>query len=173
MNPQPTPPAVRPGLALVAAVARNGVIGRGGDLVWREPSDQRHFRETTMGHAVLMGRKTWESLPARFRPLPGRRNLVLTRAPGYVAEGAEVFGGLAEALARVDAGTPVFVIGGGEIYAEALPSAGRLVLTEIDADLEGDVHFPAFDRGAWREVSRQAHTAADGTRFAFVTLLRR
>lgn len=173
MNPTPRSPAVRPGLALVAAVARNGVIGRGGDLVWRDAADQRHFRETTTGHAVVMGRRTWESLPTRFRPLPGRRNLVLTRAPGYRADGAEVCASLADALARIDPAAPVFVIGGGEIYAEALPLAERLVLTEIDAELEGDVSFPHWDRGAWHELSRQAHAAADGTRFAFVTLQRR
>lgn len=155
-------------LALIAAVARNGAIGRGNALLWTEPADQRHFRQATMGCPVLMGRRTWESLPARFRPLPGRRNIVVTRQPGYEAPGAQTAGSLQAALALVAAEPRVFVIGGGQLYAEALPLADELVLTEVDADLDGDTFFPAWDRSRFAEVSRQPEQAADGTGFAFV-----
>jgi dihydrofolate reductase len=165
----PAPPQI----ALIAAVPRSGAIGRDNQLLWTEPVDQRHFRQVTMGCPVIMGRRTWESLPARFRPLPGRRNLVISRQPDYAAAGAETAGSLDEALARL-AGTPrVFVIGGGQLYAEALPRADELVLTEIDADLAGDTFFPAWDRAAFAETSRVPQQAADGTRFAFVTYRRR
>jgi len=160
-------------LALIAAVARNGAIGRGNELLWKEPLDQRHFAATTRGHAVIMGRRTWESLPPRFRPLPGRRNLVVTRDAGYAAAGAETAASLEAALQRVAGDTRVFVIGGAQLYAQALAQADELVLTEIDADLQGDAHFPAWDRQAFVEASREAHVGADGTRFAFATYRRR
>lgn len=172
------PPAL-PRLALIAAVARNRAIGRGNALLWTEPADQRHFRQATMGCPVVMGRRTWESLPARFRPLPGRRNVVVTRHAAYAAPGAETAPDLDAALALAgqpaagDAPARVFVIGGGELYALALPRADELWLTEIDADLDGDTFFPPFDRAAFDEVSRQPQQAADGTRFAFVTYRRR
>jgi dihydrofolate reductase len=163
-------------LALIAAVARNGVIGRDNGLVWHEPLDQKHFRTLTLGCPVVMGRKTWESLPARFRPLPGRRNLVVTRRAAYAAPGAETAASLPQALALLaptEADAPqVFVIGGAELYALALPLADRLELTEIDADLAGDTHFPRFERQDFTETRREPHTAADGTRFAFVTYQR-
>jgi dihydrofolate reductase len=160
-------------LALIAAVARNGAIGRGNELLWKEPADQRHFAATTRGHAVIMGRKTWESLPPRFRPLPGRRNLVVTRSAGFEAAGAETIDSLDAALQRVASEARVFVIGGAQLYAQALPRADELVLTEIDADLDGDVHFPAWDRQAFVETSREDHVGADGTRFAFVSYRRK
>lgn len=168
-------------LALIAAVARHGVIGRDNGLVWHEPLDQQHFRALTLGCPVVMGRKTWESLPARFRPLPGRRNVVVTRQAGYAAPGAETAGSLPLALALLapaetdtDAeAQQVFVIGGAELYALALPLADRLELTEIDADLAGDTHFPHFEPKDFTETRREPHTAADGTRFAFVTYQRR
>jgi dihydrofolate reductase len=163
-------------IALIAAIARNGVIGRDNALVWREPQDQQHFRALTLGCPVVMGRRTWESLPARFRPLPGRRNLVVTRQLGYQAPGAETAPGLAQALALIDHrpadATPVFVIGGAELYAAALPLADRLELTEIDANLDGDTHFPPYNRQAFVETRREPRTAADGTRFDFVTYQR-
>ena len=160
-------------LALIAAVARNGAIGRDNDLLWKEPLDQRHFAATTRGHAVVMGRRTWDSLPPRYRPLPGRRNIVVTRSAGFEALGAETAAGLHEALQRVAGEPRVFVMGGAQLYAQALPLADELVLTEIDADLDGDVHFPAWDRKAFVEASREAHVGADGSRFAFVTYRRR
>ncbi|GAB4037245.1 MAG: dihydrofolate reductase [Rubrivivax sp.] len=161
-------------LALIAAVARDGAIGRGNALLWSDPEDMRHFRAETQGCPVVMGRRTWESLPARFRPLPGRRNVVVTRQAGYAAPGAETAPGLDEALARVAAAPRVFVIGGGQLYAEALPRADELVLTEVDAAFpDADTFFPRIPRGLFDEVSREARRAADGTAFAFVHYRRR
>jgi dihydrofolate reductase len=160
-------------LALIAAVARNGAIGRGNELLFREPADQRHFRDTTLGCPVIMGRKTWDSLPARFRPLPGRRNLVLSRDSAFKAEGAEVVGSLDEALARTADARRVFVIGGAQLYALALPRADELVLTEVDADLDGDVFFPVWDRAQFVETSRRSAVSAEGLRHHFVHYRRR
>ena len=162
-----------PDITLIAAVARNGVIGRGNELVFREPADQKHFRDMTLGHPVLMGRKTWDSLPARFRPLPGRRNLVLSRDAGFAAEGAEVVHTLQQALQLLQ-GTPrLFVIGGAQVYALALPLAHTLELTEVDADLEGDSHFPPWDRGAFDEAASRPGVSAQGIAYRFVTYRRR
>ncbi len=165
--------APAPELVLIAAVARNGTIGRGNELVFRDPADQRHFREATMGHAVVMGRGTWDSLPSRFRPLPGRRNIVLSRQPGFVAAGAEVAASLDEALLRLAGLAQVFVIGGAQVYAQALPRADTLLLTEVDADLPGDTHFPAWDRAQFDELSRLPQQGAPGPRFDFVRYARR
>jgi dihydrofolate reductase len=160
-------------ISLVAAVARNGVIGRDGAVPWRLPEDMRRFRALTMGHPVVMGRRTWESLPERFRPLPGRDNIVVTRNPDWVAEGADPAGSVEDALRLLELEPKVFVIGGGEIYAAALPLADELVLTEIDAEIEGDTTFPEWDRADFEEVSRERHLSEDGTPFAFVTYARR
>jgi dihydrofolate reductase len=160
-------------LSLIAAVARNGAIGRDNELLWKESADQKHFAATTRGHAVIMGRRTWESLPPRFRPLPGRRNIVVTRGAGFDAPGAETAESLDAALQRLADVPRVFVIGGAQLYAQALPRVDEMVLTEIDADLDGDVHFPAWDRQAFVETSREGHVGADGTRFAFVTYRRK
>jgi dihydrofolate reductase len=166
--------ASRPTLVLIAAVDRHGAIGRGGELLWHEREDQAHFRRVTMGCPVIMGRKTWDSLPERFRPLPGRRNLVVTRQPGWHAAGAQRTGSLDDALLAVADAPRAFVIGGGELYALALPKTDELVLTEVDAAFEGaDTFFPAFDRARFVEVSREPRTGADATRFAFVTYRRR
>ncbi|MDH4059759.1 MAG: dihydrofolate reductase, partial [Aquincola sp.] len=133
--------------------------------------DQAHFRRITMGCPVIMGRKTWDSLPARFRPLPGRRNVVVTRSATWHAAGAERAASLDEALALVADAPKAFVIGGGELYTLALPRADELVLTEIDTAFDGaDAHFPAF--AGFTESSREAHVAGDGTRYAFVTYQR-
>jgi dihydrofolate reductase len=154
-----------PRVYLVAAVAANGVIGADGKLPWRIPEDLRHFKALTLGHPVIMGRKTWESLG---RPLAGRENIVVTRTPGYEAPGAHVAASLDGALALC-AGEPVaFVIGGSELYAAALPQADGLVLTEIERDYSGDARFPGWDRSAWRETQRRPQTGADGLRFDFV-----
>jgi len=152
-------------MVLVAAVARNGVIGSGGKLPWRLPEDLRHFKELTLGHPVIMGRKTWESLG---KPLPGRENIVVTRARGYDAPGAHVAASLDAALALCAGESVAFVIGGGELYAAALPIADAMALTEIGRDYAGDASFPQFDRAAWREAQRKPQTTADGTRFDFV-----
>jgi dihydrofolate reductase len=160
-------------ISLLAAVARNGVIGRDGTIPWRIPEDMARFRSLTMGHPVVMGRRTWESLPDRFQPLPGRRNVVLTRNPEWRAEGALRAGSLDEALGLVDDASHVFVIGGAELYAAALPLADELVLTELDADVEGDTFFPAFARSEFEEVAREPHASPGGIAFAFVTYERR
>jgi len=163
----------RPTLALIAALDRQRGIGRGGELLWHEPADQRHFRAVTMGCPVIMGRKTWESLPPRFRPLPGRRNVVITRNAAWRAQGAEAAPSLAAALRLVADADKAFVIGGGELYAGALPLADELVLTEIDTVLEGaDTFFPAIDRTMFVQAQRDEQRAADGTRYAFVTYRR-
>ena len=155
-------------VALVAAVARDGVIGRDGGIPWHIPEDVAHFKALTTGHAVVMGRKTWDSLPERFRPLPGRRNVVVTRDPEWNAAGAERAGSVEEALEALRDVDRVFVIGGAEIYAAALPFADELVLTEVDLDVDGDTFFPEWDRNGFVEVSREERAAEDGTRFAFV-----
>jgi dihydrofolate reductase len=159
---------------LIAAVARNRAIGRAGELVWRHAEDMRHLRDATMGHTVVMGRRTWDSLPPRFRPLPGRRNLVVTRQPLWRADGAEAFASLESALAAACADTErVFVLGGGELYAAALPLADELLLTEIDADLPGDTFFPTWPAAEFAEVERDARSPETGPGFAFVRYRRR
>ena len=160
-------------LTIVAAVARGGVIGRDGALPWHLPEDMAHFRTVTLGHPVVMGRRTWESLPERFQPLPGRRNVVVTRNPDWSAEGAERSGSLEEALALLEGEVRVSVIGGGELFAAALPLADELLLTEIDEEVEGDTFFPAWDRRAFDEVSRDDRVSKDGPRYAFITYARR
>ena len=152
-------------LALIAAVARNGVIGHGGAIPWRIPEDMRHFKRTTTDHAIIMGRKTYDEFK---RPLPNRRNLVVSRQPGLVLEGCEVVSNLDDAIALVSDPEP-FIIGGGEIYRLALPKITRMYLTYIDRDVEGDVRFPDYDRGAFREVERRVGETEGVT---FVTLER-
>lgn len=161
-------------LVLIAAVAADGGIGRGNALLFSDPADQRHFRATTMGAPVVMGRRTWLSLPERFRPLPGRRNLVLSRDPSFRPEGAEVAASLDAALALLAAAPTVYVMGGAEVYAQALPRADELVLTEVPRVFEGtDAWFPAWDRAAFDLVERREAPAADGTPLAFVRYRRR
>jgi dihydrofolate reductase len=153
----------RPEIALIAAVARNGVIGRGNALPWRLKADLAHFRAVTMGHPVLMGRKTWESLA---KPLPGRRNLVLTRQPGYRAQGAEVFASVDDALAALEGSARVFVIGGAEIYRILLQKTDTLFLSEVAADVAGDARFPDFERTRFRETSRTTRMADADNEYA-------
>jgi dihydrofolate reductase len=140
-------------IGLIWAQATGGVIGREGAIPWRLPEDQAHFRACTAGATVVMGRRTWDSLPARFRPLPDRRNVVLSRAPGWSAPGAEAAGALADALALTGE-ADVWVIGGAAVYAEALPLADRVERTEVDLELAGDTFAPLLDDG-WRLVRRE------------------
>ena len=164
---------MKPRLTLVVARARNGVIGRDNALPWHLPEDLRHFKATTLGHAILMGRRTFESIG---RPLPGRRTIVVTRDPTWSHPGCERAGSLEEAIAlasRAPAGAAlatdeVFVVGGAQLYAQALPLADRIIATEIALDVEGDVHFPALDPAFWRETAREEHTSARGLPFAIV-----
>jgi dihydrofolate reductase len=160
-------------ISLVAAVAQGSVIGRDGKIPWRIPEDARRFREVTIGHPVVMGRRTWESLPDRFRPLPGRRNVVVTRNPDWRADGAERAGSLEDALRLLEGAERVSVIGGAQLYGEALPLADELLLTEIDLEVEGDTFFPDWDRLAFDETSREEHVSEHGVRFAFVRYARR
>jgi len=140
-------------LAVVVAVARNGVIGRGGELPWHIPEDLRHFQRVTTGHAIVMGRRTYESIG---RPLPRRRSIVVSRRPGLVIEGCEVAPSVeaAIALARTTDAEPR-VIGGAGVYAAALPLATRIYLTRVERDVDGDVSFPSLDPAQWREVERR------------------
>jgi dihydrofolate reductase len=154
-----------PRIYLVAAVAANGVIGRQGRLPWHLPEDLKHFKRLTLGHPIIMGRRTWESLGGL---LPGREHIVVTRTPGYEAHGAAVASSLDAALALCAGEPVVFVIGGRQLFAEALPLAAGLVMTEIHRDYEGDTRFPAYDRSRWRETQRERHAATDGTKFDFV-----
>jgi dihydrofolate reductase len=154
---------------LIAAVARNGVIGACGALPWRLPDDLKHFRALTLGHAVIMGRKTWTSLTGA---LPQRQNIVVTRDPMYKAAGAQVAATLPAALAAVELPRPAFCIGGGELYAAALPFADLLYLTELERDFAGDAFFPPWPRSEWRVVSRDERCTEDGLAYAFVCYAR-
>ena len=158
-------------LNLIFARSRNGVIGKDNTLPWHLPEDLAHFKQTTFGQPVLMGRKTWESLPPKFRPLPGRTNIVVTRQTNWHAEGAVVAHTIEEAVQHCPPDSQVWVIGGAEVYAQAMPLAARAVMTEIDADFEGDAFAPTFD-SSWKETERTSHTAANGLRYSLVTLTR-
>jgi dihydrofolate reductase len=162
----------KPRLNLIVARARNDVIGRDGTLPWRLPEDLAHFRRTTIGHPIIMGRRTWESLG---RPLPGRRNIVVSRTSGFAPAGAEVATGLDAALALCADAPEVFVIGGAQLYAEALPRAQRIFSTELDADFDGDVKWAEIDPEQWREVARAHRPPTAERNFAidFVTYERR
>jgi dihydrofolate reductase len=149
-------------VAIVVAHSANRVIGRDGGLPWHLPTDLRRFRALTTGHAVVMGRRTFESLPAAFRPLPERRNVVLSSDPAYRADGAEVVADLDAALAA-----PCFVIGGGVTYAQALPRARRVYATEVEAHVDGDTYFPALPESEWRCVERSERIAEHGHAYTF------
>ncbi|MDB5929930.1 MAG: dihydrofolate reductase [Polaromonas sp.] len=166
MNDLPTPR-----IHLIYARAANGVIGKDNAIPWRLSEDMAHFKRLTQGWPVIMGRKTWDSLPPRFRPLPGRTNIVITRQAGWASEGALSAASLQAALALCGPSAQAWVIGGAQIYAEALPLASRIELTEIDQDFEGDAFMPPLD-AEWRETARQAHLSASGLAFSFVTLER-
>ena len=165
-----SPQSPRPVLSLIAVVARNGGIGRDNTLLWHLSDDLRHFKRTTLGCPVIMGRKTWDAIG---RPLPGRRNIVVTRQSGWVATGAEAAGDLTHALSLASDTAKVFVIGGAQLYAAAMPFADELVLTEVDADAPADTFFPHWDRAAFIEQSRESHTDPHGLRYSFVTYQRK
>lgn len=158
-----------PRLALIAALAENGVIGRGNRLPWHLPADLAHFKRLTLDKPILMGRRTWESLPG---PLPRRRHLVLTRDPTYRAEGATLVHSLEEAMAAAGPVPELLIVGGATLYAEALPRADRLYLTLVHAVVEGDTRFPAWDPEDWVETERVEHPAdgRNGFPMTFLTL---
>jgi dihydrofolate reductase len=161
-----------PRVTLIVARARNGVIGRAGTLPWHLPEDLAHFKRTTMGHPIVMGRRTWTSIG---RPLPGRRSIVVSSDPDFRAPGAEVVPSLDAALRAAGDVPEVFVIGGARLYAEAAGRAQRILLTHIDADFEGDTYFPAPDPREWSAVQRERHepTAARPFAIEFITFDRR
>ena len=158
-------------LNLIYARAANGVIGRDNQLPWHLPEDLAHFKRTTLGCPIIMGRKTWDSLPPKFRPLPGRMNIVVSRDPAFAAEGAAVAPSLEAARELCPADSEAWVIGGAQVYAQALPLAHTVVVTEIARDFDGDAFAPTLG-AEWRETAREEHVAASGLPFAFVTYTR-
>ncbi len=160
-----------PRLHLIFARSANGVIGKNNALPWHLPEDMAHFKRTTLGCPVIMGRKTWDSLPPKFRPLPGRLNIVVTRDPTWQADGALRAGSLEAATALCPPDADAWVIGGAQIYAAALHLADTAVITEIAQDFEGDAYAPTFGPD-WRETARETHVATSGLPYAFVTLKR-
>ena len=156
-------------LHLIYARGRNNVIGKNGDLPWHLPEDLAHFKRTTLGQAVVMGRITWESIPEKFRPLPGRINVVVSRQTNYHAAGASVVTSLQAALALFPADEVVWLIGGAQLYAQALPLASQVVVTEIDADFEGDAFAPVLGP-EWHETERSQHTSAQALAYSLVVL---
>lgn len=153
-------------ISFVVAVSRNGVIGREGGLPWHISSDLKRFKEITMGKPVVMGRKTWDSLPKK--PLPGRPNIVITRQEGFSAPGAAVAGSAEEAIALCAAAAEIAVIGGGEIYRMFWPKVDRLYLTAVDMAVDGDTRFPELRAGEWREVAREVHQPGPNDSAGFV-----
>jgi dihydrofolate reductase len=152
-------------LSLIVAYAQNRIIGRDNTLPWKLPSDLAHFKRTTLGHPIIMGRKTWESLG---RPLPGRRNIVISRDANYPAQGAECVTSLAQAITSVQDLDEAFVIGGAQIYQEALPFAQQVIATEVLESVEGDAFFAPLDKGQWIETSRKPQPVENGLRFDIV-----
>jgi len=156
-------------ISLIAAVAQNRVIGKNNDLPWHLPDDMRYFMQTTKGHYVIMGRKNYQSLPPKFRPLPDRTNLVVTKQKNFEAPGCTVIDSIEQGIdiARSNNEQELFIIGGAEIYTLGLPYAHRLYLTEIQGSPEGDVRFPEFNRTEWKEASRKHHPADEKHSYAF------
>ena len=155
-------------LHLIYARAANGAIGKDGVMPWHLPEDLAHFKRTTLGCPVIMGRKTWESLPPRFRPLPGRTNVVVTRQRDWQAAGTQVAHSLEDAIRLCGDVPDAWIIGGADIYAQALPLASTAVVTEIEANFEGDAFAPQFGP-EWKETARERHVSASGLNFSFVT----
>lgn len=160
---------MRPTLTLIVARARNGVIGANNAIPWHLPEDLKHFKATTLGHPIIMGRKTFESIG---RALPGRRNIVVSRNPNAAFPGAQAARSLDDAIAQCADSADAFVIGGAQLYREALPRADRLIVTEVDLEPQGDVHFPPIDPGQWRLTGRSEQVASSGVRFSIVRLRR-
>lgn len=159
-------------ISIVVAIGKNRVIGKGNDLLWRIPEDLKRFKALTSGHPVVMGRKTWESIPEKFRPLPDRTNIVVTRQHGYALPGATVAHSLIEALGVAQGahgGEEIFIIGGGQIYTEALPFTHRLYLTLIDDEKEGDTYFPEYETTFTKKISEESGESG-GLQYRWITL---
>lgn len=162
-----------PALHLIYAQAHNRVIGYQGSMPWHLPEDLAHFKHTTMGHPVIMGRKTWDSLPAAFRPLQGRRNIVVTRQPQWRAQGAETAHSLQKALDICDQHAQVWLIGGAQLYAQAIPIAQQIVVTEIDTEVQGDAFAPELSSIIWQAVETgQWQQSSTGLKYRFITYAR-
>jgi dihydrofolate reductase len=161
-----------PEVVIIAAVAKNRVIGKDNQLIWNIPEDMAHFKALTAGHTVIMGRKTWESLPPRFRPLPGRRNIVISRQAEYPVPGAELADSLDHALTLAASTATVFIIGGEQIYRQAMPLADRLEITEVDLEPEGDAWFPETHAIDWQIVKKNTPSSQSGTGFSFLSYRR-
>ena len=153
---------------MIFARAANGVIGHNNAMPWHLPEDMARFKRLTMGRPVIMGRKTWDSLSPKFRPLPGRTNVVITRQPDWKEAGAKTAASLADALAQCAAAEEVWIMGGAQIYAQATPLADRIEVTEIAQDFEGDAYAPTLGP-EWREAAREDHVSVNGMKFSFVT----
>lgn len=160
-------------ITLVLARADNGVIGNAGGIPWRIPNDMKRFKALTMGKPIVMGRKTWESFPKR--PLPGRTNIVITRDATYRAPGAVVVSSLDDALERASQDVPdaIMIVGGADIYRQALPRTTHIELTEVHGEFQGDTIMPEFSKNDWREIAREDYSTADGLRYSYVTMVRR
>jgi len=161
----------KPVLAMVVAMDKNRLIGADNGLPWRLPDDMQWFVQQTMGKPVIMGRKTYESIPAKFRPLQGRHNIVLTREQSYEAPGATVVHSVEDALLAAGDAEEIIIGGGANLYAQLLPQTSRLYLTLVEAELDGDAYFPEIDWSAWRETFRQHHPADERHHFAFTWLI--
>lgn len=158
-------------IGLIWAQARNRVIGKNGVMPWHLPEDLAHFKRVTLNHPVIMGRKTWDSIPPKFRPLPGRTNIVVTRQADWHEKGAQCSSSLREALQQCENSNQVWVIGGAQIYAQALPLAQRIEVTEIAQNVDGDAYAPVLGP-EWTEAAREDHTSASGVPFSFVRYVR-
>ena len=156
-----------PEIIIIAAVAKNRVIGKDNQLIWNIPEDMAHFKSLTQGHTVVMGRKTWESLPPRFRPLPGRRNIVVTRQADYLAPGAETVFSVEEAIALAMDTQKLFVIVGAEIYTAAIHTANILELTEVNLSPDGDAWFPTIEKNEWLVNYGPVSTSTSGVQYRF------
>lgn len=154
-------------IIIIAAVAKNRIIGRDNQLLWSIPEDMKHFKELTQGHPVIMGRKTWESIPVKFRPLPNRKNIIISRQTDFISPGGYLAHSLDEALSKVIDSPTVFIIGGGEIYAQAMSVATRLEITEVNQEPNGDAWFPEIDLAHWK---KEKEIPCDG--YSFVSYVR-
>ena len=163
-----------PHISIIVAHSKNMVIGKGNDLIWKIPNDQARFKNLTMGHPVIMGRKTWESIPEKFRPLPGRTNFIITRDSSYSAPGATVTTSIENALASAQqalGNEEIFVVGGGEIYKAALPFTERLYITMVDKEVEGDTFFPAYSNIFTKKISEESGEF-EGLKYSYLILER-
>ena len=160
-------------LSIIVAASENNVIGRNNDLPWHLPADLKYFKETTMGHCVVMGRKNYESIPPKFRPLQGRTNIVITRQQDYKADGAVVVNSIQEAIdySKNKNETECFITGGGEIFSQSLQYSEKIYLTRIHAVIEGDIHFPELKMNEWKEVSRKDVLPDEKNKYSFSFLV--